>query len=201
MLSEAFRHPLQRENFMSEPSEVTMPASPRSFQERLMGSIMLDASVYEEVEHDETAMGQAATVVALGAIAAGIGASASGGLGGVIGMVLMSLIGWALGAAIVWLVGVQVMGHNSDMPQLLRSLGFASAPRLLLLLGIIPLLGMIVTFAVWIMSLVAWVLAVRQALDVDTGRAVLVCILAFIAQIAVGAILAFFGLGMVAATA
>ncbi len=186
---------------MSDPSGVTLPDSPRSFQERLLGGLMLDASVYEEVERDETAMGQAAAVVALGAVAAGIGAATSGGFGGVIGMVLMSLIGWVLGAAIVWLVGVQVMGHNSDMPQLLRALGFASAPRLLLVLGIIPLLGMIVTFAVWIMSLVAWVLAVRQALDVDTGRAVIVCILAFFAQIAVGAVLAFMGLGMVAAAA
>jgi len=186
---------------MTEGTDVPLPSSPRSFQQRFLGAMMLDASVYEEVEHDETAMGQAAGVVALGALAAGIGAATSSGIGGMIGMILMSLIGWALGAAIVWLVGVQVMGHNSDMPQLLRSLGFASAPRVLMILGVIPLLGAIAGLAVAVLSLIAWVLAVRQALDVDTGRAIVVCVLAFIAQLAVGAVLAFFGLGMVAATA
>ncbi len=104
-----------------------------------------------------------------------------------------------IGAAVVWLVGVQMMGHSSDLPQLLRTLGFASAPGVLRVLGIIPLLGWIAVLAAAILSLIAWVIAVRQALDVDTGRAVLVCVLAFIAQLAIGVVLATMGLGVLAA--
>jgi hypothetical protein len=49
---------------------------------------------------------------------------------------------------------------------------------------------------VW--GLVAWVIAVRQALDYDdTLRAVLVCVLAFVAQLVVSAIgVAMFGLSV-----
>ncbi len=187
---------------MTENPDVPTPAAgDRSFVERLTGALMLDASVYEEVEHDTSAMGQAAGVVALGAVASGIGAMAGAGVSGVFGGVLMAFVGWALGAAVVWLVGVQMMGHTSDFPELLRTLGFASAPRILAVLGIIPILGIVANLAVLALSLVAWVIAVRQALDVETGRAVLVCVLAFMAQIAIGAILAVFGMGMVAAAA
>lgn len=175
------------------------PASQRSFQERLIGALMLDATVYEEVEHDEAALGQAGAVVALAALAGGIGALGSGGLGGLIGGVLLAVLAWVIGAAIVWLVGVQMMGHSSDLPELLRTLGFASAPGVLRVLGIIPLLGWIAVLAAAVLSLIAWVIAVRQALDVDTGRAVLVCVLAFLAQLAIGFVLAAMGLGVLAA--
>ncbi len=172
------------------------PATQRSFGERLIGSLMLDASVYEEVEHDATAMGQAAGVVALSAVAAGIG---TGSLSGLIGGVLAGLLGWVIGAAVVWLVGVQLMGHSSDMPELLRALGFASAPGVIAVLGIIPVVGWLGVIAAMVLSLIAWVLAVRQALDVDTGRAVVVCILVVLASIAIRFVLAALGLGMLTA--
>ena len=60
------------------------------------------------------------------------------------------------------------------------------------------LLGWLVGLAVFALSLVAWVLAVRHALDVDTGRAVLVCVLAAVAQIVLGGVLAALGLGVLA---
>lgn len=176
------------------------PATQRNFQERVIGALMLDATVFEEVEHDESSMGQAAAVVAISAVAGGIGAlGGGGGLTGLIGGVLLAGLAWVIGAAVVWLVGVQMMGHSSDLQQLLRTLGFASAPGVLRVLGIIPLLGWIAVLAAAILSLIAWVIAVRQALDVDTGRAVLVCVLAFIAQLAIGVVLAAMGFGVLAA--
>ena len=45
----------------------------RSFGERLVGAIKLDATVYEEVEHTPDAMGQAAGVVALAVVARSLG--------------------------------------------------------------------------------------------------------------------------------
>lgn len=160
---------------------------------------MLDATVYEEVEHDEAALGQAGAVVALAAVAAGIGGLSAGGLGGLVGGILTAILGWGIGAAVIWLVGVRIMDHTSDMPELLRTLGFASAPGILAVLGIIPLVGWIAVIASAVLSLIAWVIAVRQALDVDTGRAVLVCVLAALARIAIGAVLALLGLGVLSA--
>jgi hypothetical protein len=170
---------------MSEHPDLTpppppRPASGRSFGERLLGALKLDAAVYDEVEHDPAAMGQAAGVIALGALAEGLGALSVGGAGGLLGGIVSAFLGWLLSAAIIWLIGVKVMDHTSDYPELLRTLGFASAPKLLLAIGILPIgpLRPLLFFAVGIVTLVAFVIAVRQALDVSTGRAVWVCVLA-----------------------
>ncbi len=65
------------------------------------------------------------------------------------------------------------------------------------ILGIIPLLGWLVRFVVWIWQLVATVVAVRQALDYkSTGKAVVVCLVGFVAYLFVAFWLAaFLGLG------
>ncbi|MDJ0848426.1 MAG: YIP1 family protein [Myxococcota bacterium] len=148
--------------------------APRAFIDRLLGALKLDASVYDEVEHDPDALPQAAGVVAIAAVCAGIGGGGSL-LGGVIGAVA----GWLMGAGLIWLVGVRLLEHQSDYPELLRTIGFASAPQVLLALAAIPLFGTLVTVMVFFWGLAAYVVAVREALDVDTSRAVLVCLLAW----------------------
>jgi hypothetical protein len=155
-----------------------VPATRRNFGERLLGALRLDAATFDEIEHDRAALGQAAGVVALGGIAAAIGAAGEGA--GAFGAVLGALVGWLVSAGFVWLVGVIVMSHTSDYPELLRTLGFASAPQLLLVLRGIPVLGVLVGIAAFLWGLAAWVVAVRQALDVSTGRAAVVCVLAML---------------------
>ena len=149
----------------------------RSFGERLLGAIQLDATVYEEVEHTPDAMGQAAAVVALAAVAQGVGVPGDGELASGI---LVGFIGWLIGTAVIWLIGVQILKHTSDFQELLRTLGFASAPRLLYVLGLLPLgsLAPFLFLAVGVLGLFAWVIAVRQALDVTTGRSIVICLLA-----------------------
>ena len=153
------------------------PVPSRSFGERLLGALRVDATIYEEVEHTPEALGQAAAVVALAAVARGLGVPADNGLlGGLVG----GLLGWLFGTAVIWLIGVKIMKHTSDFQELLRTLGFASAPQLLYILGVIPLgpLAPLLALAVTVLGVFAWVIAVRQALDVTTGRAVAVCVLA-----------------------
>ena len=107
--------------------------------ERMKGAAMLDIQTYEEVEHDQTATGQAALVVFLGAVASGIGASGTG----VFEAVFQSgwvLIGWGIWAGITYLVGSRLFEGTADWGELLRTLGFAQAPNVLLLLGIVPFL-------------------------------------------------------------
>jgi hypothetical protein len=164
--------------------EAPVPAR-HSFLERVIGALRLDAATYEEVEHDETSLGQAAGVVVIAAVAAAIGtAGRGGGGGGAVGAVFGSLAGWLISTAFVWAVGVYWMKHTSDYKELLRTLGFASAPNTLAVLGGIPALGGLVTGVAWLWGLAAFVVAVRQALDVSTGRAAWVCVLAVLLNLA-----------------
>ena len=163
------------------PASVSAPAR-RSFVERVLGALRLDAATFDEIEHDPGSLGQAAGVVVLGGVAAAIGSAGEGT--GAFGAVLGSIVGWAISAGFIWLVGVFFMEHTSDYPELLRTLGFASAPQFLLALRGIPLLGALIALAAFLWGLAAWVVAVRQALDVSTGRAVWVCVLAVLVNAA-----------------
>jgi len=145
--------------------------------DRMRGAAALDVATYEEVENDLTATGQAATVVAIAAVAAAIGAARSGG-GGVIAALITQLLGWAIWAAATYWVGTKLMDGTATWGELLRTLGFAQSPGVLLVLGIIPFLGGLVRVAVAIWILVASVIAIRQALDVTTGKAVVTGIVA-----------------------
>jgi len=164
------------------PGSAPGPGTTRSFPERIIAALKLDASVFDEVEHDESALPQAVAVIALAAVAGGIGTVGSMGLSAIPGGVLRAIFVWLVGSGVIWVIGVKAMGHTSDYPELLRTLGFASAPQILMVLGILPLgpliglLGLVVLG----LGLAAWVLAVRQALDVETGQAVLVCLLGWL---------------------
>ncbi len=175
-----------------DPSDESQATVTRSFVERLIGALKLDASVYEEVEHDPQALGQAAGVVALASLARGLASAGVAGAGGVFGGILAGFVGWVLGTLIIWLIGVQMFRHSSDFPELLRTLGFASAPQIALVVAILPLgpLSALIALAVLGVSIAAFVIAVRQALDVTTGRAVFVCVLALMANLSLGIIFA-----------
>lgn len=164
----------------------------RGFGERLIGAMRLDATVYEEVEHDAGALGQAAAVVALGGVAEGLALAGMLGVSGLMAGIVAGFAGWLLATAIVWAIGVRLAHHTSDFPELARTLGFASAPRLLFVIGILPLgpLVMLLRPAVALVTIAAFVIAVRQALDVTTGRSVLVCLLAVLVLMTLGRILA-----------
>jgi len=159
-----------------------------SFVDRVVGAARLDARVYEEVEADPSAMGQAMAVVVAAALAAGIG-SLRGGATGAVVAVVGGLVGWFAWAIVTWLIGTKLLPEpttSADLGQMLRTIGFSAAPGVLNVLGIIPLLGWLVTFVAWVWQLVAMVVAVRQALDYkSTGRAVLVCFIGWVLYLAV----------------
>lgn len=160
----------------------------RSLTQRMIGAAMLDVSVYEEVEGDHGATGQAAAVVAIVAVCAAIGAS-GGGIRGIIGAVVSAFVSWFLWAALTWLIGTRLFRGTATVGELLRTLGFAMAPGVLYILGIIPILGGLIGFVVWIWTLVAGVIAIRQALDFDTTKAVLTAVISWIVVIVVRLVL------------
>ena len=166
-----------------------MSAMPqRSIVDRMKGAAMLDVNTYEEVEADVGATGQAFVVVIIVAICAAIG-GADAGLRGIIVGPIMAVLGWLVWSAVTMFVGTKLFGGTAYMGELLRTLGFAQAPGVFLILGIIPFFGGLIAFAVGIWQLVCGIVAIRQALDFDTGKAILTALVGWLVVVVLGVIM------------
>ncbi len=158
-----------------------------SLQNRILRAAKLDVELYEEVEADREAMGQAVLVVILSSVAAGIGSITRGGLGGILFGTIFSLFGWYVWAYITYFIGTKYLPGSetkADLSELLRTIGFSSSPGLIRVLGVIPGLTGVIFFLAAIWMLIAMVVAVRQALDYDsTFRALGVCAIGWAIQL------------------
>jgi hypothetical protein len=149
----------------------------------MFGAAALDSAIYEEVEADRTATGQAMIVVVLSSLAAGVGASGWPGMSprGAFAISGIALIAWATWAVVTFEIGGRLMPEPQtrvDVGELLRTIGFASAPGMLRVFGIIPNVTTPAFAITTVWMLLATVVAVRQALDfASTRRAVAVCVL------------------------
>jgi hypothetical protein len=188
-------------------------ASTPSLTDRMMRAARLDTAVYNEVEADVNANTQALTVVVIAAVASGIGAAIGGSVnnagtgavvGGLIGGILSELIGWAVWSFVMYFVGTRLFGGTATYGELLRTLGFAYSPGVLLILRFIPFLGGLIALIVGIWRLITGFIAVREALDLDNGKTIATIIVGIIAYlivtIIVVAILAAIGLSAAALT-
>jgi hypothetical protein len=158
-----------------------------TFVERMVGAAKLDVRVYEEVEADPSATPQALAVVVLASVAGGIGVGE--GVRGLVVGTLAGLVGWAIWAWLIYLIGTRWLPEpdtKADIGELLRTIGFATSPGILRVVGFIPILGPIVFVVTAFWTLVAVVIAVRQALDYrSTGRAIGVCVIGWLIQIVI----------------
>ena len=151
-----------------------------SIVNKMVRAAKLDIDLYEEVEADRTATGQAFMVVLISSIAAGLGLvlqvllfsdndiEATDIIWALIGGVLSATVMWLVFAWLAYFVGTRFLAGpetSADWGELLRTLGFSTAPGVL---RIVPLLN----FFVFIWMIVTAVVAVRQALDFTTGRAI-----------------------------
>lgn len=157
-----------------------------NFKDRIIRAAKLDIHLYEEVEADKSAMVQAMGLVVLSAVAAGIGSIGKAGATGIVFGTITALVSWYIWAYITYFIGTRIFPEpqtKADHGELLRTIGFSSAPGLLRILGIIPFLYGIIFFVTGIWMLIAMVIAVRQALDYkSTLRAVGVCMIGWIIQ-------------------
>jgi hypothetical protein len=159
----------------------------KDFFQRVIRALKLEASLFEEVEADRGATTQAIGVVLLSGIAAGIGSSGRGLAGGILLLTIASVLAWVVWALVTYVIGTKILPGartEADMGQLLRTVGFSSAPGMIQVLGVIPVLAGAVFFVASVWMLVAMVIAVRQALDYEsTARAVGVCLIGWGVQI------------------
>ena len=153
---------------------------------RMLRAAKVESQLYEEVEADSGATGQALLVVVMASLSAGIGHGISGlmkgGAGG-IGVFFTSLIIGAIGSLVAWFIfsllcfwlGTTLFkgpDTKSTLGELLRVLGFADSPALLNIFIFLPFIGPIIPFVTMIWTIIAGVVGVRQACDFTTGRAV-----------------------------
>ena len=164
---------------------------------RMMRAMKLDASLYEEVERDSGALTQAVMVVVISSICAGVGSLIGslfrGGLGlglfGAISGIILALIGWLIWSFLTYIIGTKLLKGprtSADYGELLRTIGFSSAPGVFSVLNFIPFASLIV--GLW--QLAAMVIAVRQALDFDTVKAVLTCVIGWFANLLIAMMMA-----------
>jgi hypothetical protein len=149
----------------------------------MVGASLLRSPVFEEIEADLSATGQAFAVVLLSALATGIGGLENSGWGGLVWQVAVALGGWWVWAWVTCWIGTRLLPAPetlSDHGELLRVVGFSSAPGILRVFMLVPVLALPVLVLTTAWMLVAMVVGVRQALDYDgTLRAVAVCLIGF----------------------
>jgi hypothetical protein len=156
-----------------------------TFLQRLIGAAALDTAIYEEVEADPAATGQAMAVVVLSSVAMGIGARGLGGGPSTIAVFgIIALVTWASWALLMFEVGARLLPGRqtrSNPYELLRTTGFAATPGFAAVLASVPGVTVPVLVGTWAWMIAAMVVAVRQALDYEhTSRAIAVCLLGWL---------------------
>ena len=163
----------------------------RGLVDRMVRAAKLDVRLYEEVEADTSANGQAFLAVLIASMAAGIGAGIASaiekeGIWFLWGFLLglgTALIGWVAWSVPAYWLGTTIFkGPETSVTygELLRTIGFSSAPGVLRILALIPPIAGVVFVVTTLWMMVAMVVAVRQALDYQgTGRAIAVCAIGF----------------------
>jgi hypothetical protein len=161
-----------------------------SLADRMTRAARLDPALFEEVEGDSSATGQAIAVVVLASVAAGIGSGA--GLAGLVLGALGSLLAWYVWAFLTFWIGTRLFPEpdtRATHAQLLRTIAFAGTPGVLRVLGIVPGLRGLVFLITGLWMLAAAVIAIRQALDYQsTLRAVLVALCGWLVQLFITAV-------------
>lgn len=171
---------------------------------RVIKAAMLDVEFFRKAEADTTMTQEALMVVIIVSLIGSIGSFIGGVISGDFGAALLGLIvalvagvvTYYIWAYVTYFVGTRLFEGTADAGELLRTLGYASGPRVLALLGFIPCLGGLAALAGAIWALIAGVIAVRQALDFDTTKAVFTVIIGWVIVLVISLVVGLvFGVG------
>ncbi len=164
--------------------------------DRMIRAAKGDVNLYEEVEATPSLNQEAYTIVAIVAVINVVGVLLAGALTGegstIVGAIVSGLgvfLGYMAWAYLTYFIGTRVFNGTADAGELQRTIGYAMTPQIL---SFIPCVGFLASL--W--SLYLGVVAVRQALDFDTGKALMTAGLAFLAYLAIALVIGLiFGVG------
>jgi hypothetical protein len=135
----------------------------------------------------------------LGSALAIVMAGASSGsqvLPGLVFALIGPFIGWVVWSSTAYWIGTRLFHGTATPGELLRTLGFAQTPDVLGLLSFIPLAGGLAVFVGGLWALAAGIVAIRQGLDVTTGKAVVTAIIGWLIwMVVLVGLIQVFGLG------
>jgi hypothetical protein len=150
------------------------------FIRRFLGALALLPYVYEDVEADHRALPQAVSIVALSCLASGLAYAPDFGIAGVVAGLVVTFFGWLVWTWLIYHIGTRWLPGEStqaDWGELLRTTGFAAGPGIFRVFALVPEIRQAVFWLTSVWMLLAFVLAVRQALDYkETWRAFVVCL-------------------------
>ena len=134
--------------------------------DRIIRAIKLDGSLYAEVSTDRNALAQAIGIVALSSLASGMGVS-KGGIE-IISIMILVFVIWWVWSFIAYVIGTRLLAESQthmDYLGVLRAVGFAHAPGILQICGLIPVptIRVLVSVFITIWTLIAIVVALGQA--------------------------------------
>lgn len=180
--------------------------------DRIISAFTFRSEVYKEVERDTAFTNTAWLLVIVIGFLNQLVARASGNvLKWLIGSVLGTIgvvVGFAVGAFIINWVGRTVFNADVTFEEVVRTLGLAYVWNIVGVLGIlriVPLLACLATpvaLLALVLGLIAWFVAVKEALDLDWTQTIVTVILGWIAlfviRLITKAVLGLMGLGVAA---
>lgn len=149
---------------------------------KMKRAMMLEDSLYEEVEHDPAASKQGFYIIALVSLCQAVGRGLESVLfDGNINNILITgifgfietIIGLAVWSYVLYFIGTKILNATATPQEVWRCTGFARSPGIFF---IIPLIGPFVN--IWI--LLAYLKAGKHALDLSTGKTLLAVIVSAI---------------------
>jgi hypothetical protein len=159
--------------------------------ERIIGTLMFRRGIYAEVEADKAFTATAWILVVIFAFLNQLGSYASQSffdwlVGTGIGT-LTAIAGFAIAAAVINWVGRGVYNAEVTFDELVRTMGLASVWTAVGVLGVIVafsdalscILGPVIVIS-WIALVVAWFVAVHEALDLAWGKTIITVVIGFI---------------------
>jgi hypothetical protein len=178
--------------------------------ERIIGAFTFRKEVYAEVEKDASFTTTAWILVVVVAFLNQLGANARGNLvgwllGAVVGTII-AVIAFAVGALVINWVGRAVFNADVTFEELVRTLGLAYVWQVVGIIGVVAAIsGALacvlapVLFVAWILMMIAWFLATKEALDLEWVQTIVTVVIGWIAYIAIsvvaGIVLGLLGLG------
>jgi hypothetical protein len=163
---------------------------------RIIGAFTFRKAVYAEVEKDQTFTTTAWILVLVVAFLNQLGSSASPSLAawaldtvlGTIGAV----IGFAVGAFVVQLLGRMVFKAEVTFGEMVRTLGLAYVWQVIGLIGAVKVFSEALScvlapalFIAWILALIAWLVAAKEALDLEWVPTIVAVIIGWIVMAAI----------------
>ena len=148
--------------------------------QRMIRAAQLDVNLYEEVEHDASLTTEAGLVVVLAVSSEAVGSAIATGREQGVGMaavafvlaLVFGVLGWIVWSYITYFVGTSLFKGTATPGELMRTIGYAQTQRLIGVFRAVPIVGAVFVIVAMIWTLVAGVIAVRQALDFGTGPAI-----------------------------